>query len=603
MTEQGGPVEPMSRLARLQRNGIKNLLDTLVGSLDIKTLPARDVLVTLLTFGGRLPLSLALDGLTTRERAAILYILAQPDARLSGQPGGTSTVYSVAYDRMGRVRLHHVSRSEDVPEFEEFRIGDLEIPSDVEEAIMEEVARERALEDLYHAGLLAELTQAEAEGRLSEILRSVRDWVSHVEAVHFYVDGETFAHSETLRNLVGRPGALLEGLEDQPVASWPRALQLLVFGIWCLCLSGRSIRLEEFCCRQLTATELHKWLLQKAAEYMQAEAIEIHPTFCRTGFEAMARLVNELRQRCDTGKTTRFRRMNGLTYVKQERLAPQNFQCEFNRDLPRVISSFMEQELDLANVNSDSQAELRRATWAAIEMDNREEELRDHSSLERLLESIVLSAAIESRSDYAMSSSLRDLSSLKPAPGKEPQTGPLSLTKDAFFCCALPHPELIAILPKEELSTILRRVAARMEYNRWHFIVGNLDPAYIPANRHYFYPPIIPDISVWSDQQHRGHASVGVRYTVRVPGPPVYAPPLQLWGLSYRGFYDIRLVRQEAPPFSRREMAVAMQHCLYVGAVIETLKEAWEKGVMPVISGFRPAWYRDAGWQSLLSMA
>src|SRR5207302_84405 len=113
-----------------------------------------------------------------------------------------------------------------------------------------------------------------------------------------------------------------------------------------------------------------------------------------------------------------------------------------------------------------------------------------------------------------------------------------------FFCCVLPNPRLLTQLTSDALSKMLYRVAARMQFNRWHFLAGNFERASVPISRHYFYPPLVPDLTIWSDQRHAGHALAGVRYAVRVPGPPMDRQPLIVGGNSYRGFYDIRLVRQ-----------------------------------------------------------
>jgi hypothetical protein len=72
-----------------------------------------------------------------------------------------------------------------------------------------------------------------------------------------------------------------------------------------------------------------------------------------------------------------------------------------------------------------------------------------------------------------------------------------------------------------------------MMFNRWHFVPGQFDRAEIPLNRHYFFPPQVPDIAEHSEHRHGGHISARVRYSIRAPGAQVWREPFHVFGHGY----------------------------------------------------------------------
>jgi len=143
----------------------------------------------------------------------------------------------------------------------------------------------------------------------------------------------------------------------------------------------------------------------------------------------------------------------------------------------------------------------------------------------------------------------------------------LSLKPKDFYCCITSRPALRALIGPAIVDDVYRPVQTRMQFNRWHFICGSFPESDVPRDRHYFYPPLTPDLAEWSDVWHAGHTRAGVRYSVRVPGPDMSLGPLYIGGHPYRGFYDVRVVRVAGEPFTLDDLLVVRLHCLWMGAL------------------------------------
>src|SRR5262245_58738267 len=99
----------MTRSALLEENGFKQLVSGLAEQARRATTDqARSVMLGLLTLGSRLPLALALDSLTTRERAVLSQVFAVSSMLFlpSGRPptsSAPSQIYIVSIGKAGRI--------------------------------------------------------------------------------------------------------------------------------------------------------------------------------------------------------------------------------------------------------------------------------------------------------------------------------------------------------------------------------------------------------------------------------------------------------------------------------------------------------------------
>jgi len=190
--------------------------------------------------------------------------------------------------------------------------------------------------------------------------------------------------------------------------------------------------------------------------------------------------------------------------------------------------------------------------------------------IEYLIERIVSSAVLATRSDYGMSSSLKDIGRLVKDDGPRLVQTLLELTSGDFFTCFVS--QNFRALPNDLATTIATTVQKRMMFNRWHFIPGNLQRQHVGSSRHWYYPPTVPDIAVHSHMHRAAHSRAQVKFSVRAPGPDMSRPPLRIAGQTYRGFYDVRVVRMKGDEeFGTEDMLRARRRTLWLEALFNVL--------------------------------
>ncbi|MER7952123.1 hypothetical protein ABTY59_32500 [Streptomyces sp. NPDC096079] len=546
---------------------------------------------------------LACQRLTAWEEQLVAHVLGRPDFEVVSDPAASAGLVTVT-----RSALFSVSfwKPGELPRSPSEPLAWLRVPPDVLELAEEEArsvaAREAA--ELHEVDAL--LREWETKGEIDSRLDRLADWVERVETVYIFVGRDVFSKSDAGSNTLTREGRLSD-LRLRPVDSWSAADRLFVVLAYCLFSSGRSVRFEEFNGRQLSATRLRQYFLDRHAHYSAAVGRPSHDLH-GIGLLELAEEVRTLQEEVDRhSPLMRYRRINGLTFVKNEYLA--EFPHPRDPDgLPELVARHGSERLGVeptGRVRDD----LRALAVAAVLVDARSGEDAEvsagaglragHGAVGELLAAIVLSAVCSTDSDYGMSSAVRDLTRLRGArPGGA--EGVLELGKRDFVCCCLPHPTRMADVG-DDTSSVLWRAAQRMMYNRWHFAPGEFDREDIPETRHYFFPPQIPDIAEHAEHHHGGHAASRVRFTIRAPGAQVWHPPFTVFGHGFRGCYDIRLVRMEGPAYTLRELREAVRHCSLVDELWRTLADGVQHGSLPVrpLGGFDRDWYASRGWERL----
>lgn len=556
--------------------------------------PAGHSLVRLLTLASRVRFDAALEGLLPWEAAVVAEALSAETLRLrppGAQLRADCEAVQVAQSSLGRLSLY-AAREE--PDPNSACLGLLELSLEASERAREEAEEAELLEASEREPLEQMLADMDTQGRLEQVVREVADRVDHVETVYVYVGRDLFARSDVGNTLLR--GGELPALAELPLCEWSPNARLFVASFHLLFASGRSIRIEEFNGRQLSARAVRAWLEHKQRLYSAHLGLSCGPY---GDLRQLAERVGELRQRLEAGGAAGFRRVNGLTMAKRERVARI---AELNPG-SGALGPVLSQYAHACSIALDGSPTEVVGSLAAAALDRK---MADPGStlVERLLERIVLSAVCAAGADYGMSSSIRDLARLKPH-GDERCAGVLELSKQDFFCVSVPHPELAERLEDDTLKEVLQAVASRMQFNRWHFIPGNFERTEIPSKRHYFFPPLMPDLAEWSDLRHPGHTNASVRFTVRAPGPALWRAPLRVFGNDYRGFFDIRLVRMSGPSFTLRELRIAAQHCALVEVVLrEAARVVEERGLpSPLVSGFTREYWSEKAWSEAVAQA
>ncbi|GGM17775.1 MULTISPECIES: hypothetical protein [Micromonospora] len=553
---------------------------------------AQTAVLRLLTMAGKVPFRSAFDSLTLRERAIVGHLLGRQELRLTAPGADPSPAgFVLAHSSLGKLTVHEPARG-DLPTGEV--VAELALPGWLVEMIDEECLPAQAEEEHQRHELDQMLHTWHADGSLPARLEEVVDWVERVETVLIYVERRVFSRSDSGSSTLIRDG-VLPALRGRAPADWSPQERLFVAAVQLLFRTGRAVRFEEFNGRQLSAVSLRRTLTTRCATYLRALDEPVTGQLGTATLAELAALAGDLVERVDGGGDLRYRRVNGLTYAKDEYLLPWEPDRRSQAVLPRTLHALTDACPEPAD-GEDAAAWVRRATAAALRTAH---DSGDEGDLNRILEGIVLGAVVDGRADYGMSSGVRDLSRLNGLAGEygEEVAG---LKKPDFFCCVLPSPEMAADLPAAAVTDILWQVAQRMMYNRWHFVPGNFDRVAVPRQRHYFFPPLVPDIGEWGDLRHGGHSTARVRYTLRAPGAAMWKQPFTVGGRQYRGAYDIRLVRMDGPPFTLDDLRVACRYSALVDVFWREIASYADAhgGWSPTIGSFGGDWYASQAWRA-----
>jgi len=566
--------------------------------------PAADAAVRALTHGGIQPVELAETTLGHEDRAALDVLRARRDiairAAVDGAPGEWLAMY---VSSLGRLHLRPADRPYVAyePEDRAVEIGFAALDAEAWRDVETRRAAIRADEAEAFAVVRAAMDRARDEGRLAEILEQVIDHVEHVESVGFFVGDRFLALIDRFVNLIddksGKPG-YLTALRHCDYAAWSDEAVLVVAGLHALFQSGRSVRFEEFNGAHLTARRLVDRLGALHDAYRDAGVDLVAPP--GTDLFDKAALIGR-QAACAVGKPwLRYRWIYGLSFLKTERVLPTTGSAEpaevwleaFGDDYDELVSD----RTDLIRSEHVAMAFLANACVArdAAGVPCGRGSEATTGWVEYLMEKIVASAVRATAADYGMSSSLRDINRLVTYDEAALVDEIHALTPPDFFTCFV-SAGLAPRLGPQEAGVIASSTQKRMQFNRWHFIPGNLERSLVRRSRHWYYPPLVPDIAEHADMHRAAHNRARVKYSVRAPGPDMSRPPLVIGHERFRGFYDVRVVRMEGEPFTLDDLLRTRRRTLWLEAVWAALAQQAMSPGSPRLSirGFRPGVFQD----------
>ncbi|HEV7372767.1 hypothetical protein [Arenibaculum sp.] len=560
--------------------------------------------VRALTHGGIQPLDQAVKGLGLYDRAAlaVLSAHAEVEARSSIDPDRAATTLALYVNTLGRLHIRPASLPRIV-----YAEGDRNVEVGylpVTDAVLAEIDAAHEVLRRDEADAFAEVRAAMdrvyRDGSLATVLEEVIDHVEHVESVGFYVADRFLALIDRYVNLIdGKAGqGYLPALREKPYDEWTDEEVLVVAGLHALFQSGRAVRFEEFNGAALTARALVDRLGEISDAYVAAGCEVAMPP----GLDLFDRSRVIMQQAlCAVGKPwLRYRWIYGLSFLKTERILPSTASTEredawldeFGADYDELVSDHSE----FVRSEHVGMAALAHACVArdvaGVRCDRGSDAVTNW--VEYLMEKVVASAVRATNADYGMSSSLRDLNRLVSYEEAALVDEIHALTPNHFFTCFVSN-DMVSRLGADEAGVIATSVQKRMMFNRWHFIPGNLERPLVRKSRHWYYPPLIPDIAVHSDMHRAAHNRARVKYSIRCPGPDMSRPALFIGNERYRGFYDIRVVRMEGEEFTVEDVLRARRRTLWLEAVYAALAQnAMRPGRVPLaVAGFQPGAYFD----------
>lgn len=347
----------------------------------------------------------------------------------------------------------------------------------------------------------------------------------------------------------GHPDCALSSLATIPLELWSDSDVLMVVCLTLLLRSAGFARIEEANGTQLTIAHVAHLLERTRLAYNAVPGGQQVPPAASTHVAALHELAAGIaaRRREITAKVQLYREIHGPLMHKVERVA----------GVPAGDALRLETELcarlrDRLPLSGQTLGELGASIeaspgWLA------EPHGEFGTGLESLVYETVCAATTAFDADVAMSRGMRSLTALIQA--LREQEWPRIATWDIqhFFCCVVPAEQARRHFggSSSHLADTAWAISSRMQYNSWHFLVGNLPKVPEIAARDYFVPPTIPDIAYYSDQHHHGHVAAKVRFTVRSP------QAVRVLDRTLNGFLDLRLLRCEGLPYDEQDLLAA----------------------------------------------
>ncbi|MGX1777389.1 hypothetical protein ACWIGW_35155 [Nocardia brasiliensis] len=549
----------------------------------------------LLTLGGRVPAAVRLRALAPAEEAAV--------AALSGRSWrAVADGDRDADDDRATVFLGEIGLTTDA------RIV-IRTPSDPpltsEHDLIDGVRRipwtARAVAD--HQRLLAEI-----DTRRMDSIRDCRQWLTGLggrgrdesldeltEAALrtapfiLYEGAHRYSNFREPNNLTGKslwpghPDCVLSSLRGLPLDLWSDSQVVLVVCLLLLVRSAGPARIEEANGTQLSIDHVADLLEEIRLRYNLLRRGPAIVAPASTSVAALLELAAALRTRRTelTSAVQLYREIHGALVHKTERVAgPAAEPCE---GIDRRLSARL---TELLPVSGRSLAELSAAVaaqpdWLAARHG------AFGSGLESLVYETVSAAVREFRADFAMSRGLRSLPRLVAALRGADWAEIVRWEIADYFCCVVPDPAARAHFGGSpvRLADIAWSMAARMQYNSWHFIAGNLPGTPVVQARDHFFPPGIPDISHFSDLHHHGHIAGHVRFTIRSPRP------VRVLDRVFDGFVDLRLLRCLGPAFGEQELLAAQRVSAFIAQATEQAAALVANGRQLEVTAFDTAWH------------
>jgi hypothetical protein len=368
-----------------------------------------------------------------------------------------------------------------------------------------------------------------------------------------------------------------------PLELWSDSDVQMVACLTLLVRSAGFARIEEANGTQLTTDHVAHLLERTRLAYNGVPSGQQVPPAASTRVAALGDLAEAVarRRREITAKVQLYREIHGVLMHKVERIAGPFTSDGRQREqvmCDRLRERFPVSGITLAEVGASLAAS---PDWLA----------RTHGDFGSGLESLVyetVSAAVQAfDADFAMSRGIRSLPRLIEALRTQDWSEIARWEIADYFCCVVPAPGAQRHFGGSvtQLADMAWSMSARMQYNSWHFIAGNLPNTPEVAARDYFVPPTIPDLALYSDQHHHGHVAAKVRFSIRSP------QQVQVLGRKFTGFADLRLLRCDGQPFTEQDLLAAHRTSGFIAGATTVAACLAASGAPFEVTAFDSEWH------------
>ncbi|WP_433325167.1 hypothetical protein [Spirillospora sp. CA-294931] len=547
----------------------------------------------LLTLGGLVPAEVQLRALRTADETA-LDVLCGVSWR---REGGDAVALPVPTERpafLGELGLATSGRivvrvpSQGPLETEVDLVdGVLRVPWSARALRDYERAMARAAErrDASAAGCREWLTGADRDALLEELKEAALRTAPFV----LYQEDRQYTNFRDRQTLTGKslwpghPDCALSSLQETPLELWSDSDAVMVVCLTLLVRSAGYARVEEANGTQLTVDHVAHLLERTRQAYNQVPGGTHVPAAGSSRVPDLDALARALRaRRGEFGADVRlYREIHGTLMHKIERIAGPYSGAGRRRE--RDLCARLSDVLPIGGATLDELAAGLDSSpgWLA----------RPHggfgTGLESLVFAVVDGVVRAGDVDFAMSRGTRSLPRLIRALRERDWPEIIGWEIGEYFCCVVPSAGARHHFGGSDahLADIAWSISARMQYNSWHFIAGNLPTTPEVRARDYFVPPTIPDLALHSDQHHHGHVAAKVRFSIRSP------QPVRILDRTFAGFVDLRLLRCAGRPFDEQDLLAAHRISGLVARATERAAALVADGADIEVRAFDPRWH------------
>lgn len=434
----------------------------------------------------------------------------------------------------------------------------------------------------------ADLAKAGPDGR-AQLLDDLRNAARRTAPFVLYQDGKRYTNFRERNNLTGKtlwpghPDCVFSSLRELPLELWSDNDAVMVVCLTLLVRSAGYARIEEVNGTQLTLDHVAELLDRTRQRYSDASRTPPIPPASDARVSSLHTLAGDLRERRGglTAVVQLYREIHGPLMHKIERVAGPWADEAMRREA--LICAHLSERLPLTGSTlrelGDSVA--AEPGWLAKPYEG------FGTGLESVVHETVRAALQAFDADFAMSRGLRSLTALVQALRDEDWPRITRWDLPEFFCCVVPNADAREYFGGSfgQLADIAWSMAARMQYNSWHFLAGNLPPVPEVVARDYFVPPVIPDIAYFSDQHHHGHVAARVRFSIRSP------QAVTILDRRFGGFVDLRLLRCDGTPFNEQDLLAAHSASAFIARATGLAAELVQAGEHIDVTAFDPSWH------------
>lgn len=508
------------------------------------------VIDTMLTLDGKIPLEIARQSLNFEQWAIYQHLAHGTCLFTDEKPSDSEQVISFGMSAYGRLHLGP-SFNDDYTQI----WGYVTLTTEAMTEIQQLTTRLHTEEMLRYQSEVVPFFRRLEPQEVIEVIDAIKEKVDFMAPVLLYYNSHTYTtfyhYNNLLKSLEGdTTHFLLDELAEKNKDTWTKDERIFIFNLYTLLQSGPPARGEEVNGVHFSLHYLSHYLEEKLAVYQEMTDTPSKPV--PKSLLAKSRLICQLREKVAENYVI-YRKINGLNLHKQEQFLNQQ-EVGLYRD--EAMENELAQILGMASEQTYYDAFLNDIAQHP-----------DMTTIQTLLEKMVGYAIRATHSDVGMTRGFRYPWMYYDALKHHQLETIFEWKQQMYFCCAIPSEAMKQAFRNQSqmLVGILTAISKRMEYNSWHYTPGNFLYKRHRIQRHYYFPPVMSDITEWSNQHHKGHVFANVKHAIRCPGA-IQCPPYTL-----NAYYDLRLMKTSGIVYSEIDLMKA----LYYRRVVGALYQAW----------------------------